>query len=118
MIYHITSSAAWTAARTTGSYVADTLATEGFIHFSTRDQVLRVANSRFAGQTGLVLLAVDPARLSAELRYEESHPGEHFPHLYGPLNLDAVVAVYPFAPQPDGRFQLPPAWPGTTETHE
>ncbi|MGQ9927271.1 MAG: DUF952 domain-containing protein [Chloroflexaceae bacterium] len=113
MIYHITRNAAWTAARAAGSYAADSLATEGFIHFSTRDQVLRVANTLFHGQTGLVLLVVDPARLSAPLRYEEAHPGEYFPHLYGPLNLDAVVAMYPFSPQPDGSFHWPPGAPGT-----
>lgn len=111
MIYHITSNAAWRAARAAGSYAADSLATEGFIHFSTRDQALRVANALFQGRRDLVLLAVDPARLSAEVRYEESLPGEHFPHLYGPLNLDAVVAVYPFPPRPDGSFDWPPGCP-------
>lgn len=114
MIFHITRSAAWEAARAVGSYTADTLASEGFIHFSTREQVLGVANTLFHGQAGLLLLAVDPVRLSAELRYEEAHPGQFFPHLYGPLNLDAVVAVYPFSPQPDGRFR----WPDGSEDGE
>lgn len=112
MIYHITSNAAWMAARAAGSYTADSLPTQGFIHFSTRDQVLHVANTLFHGQPGLVLLAVDPARLGAPLRYEEAHPGEYFPHLYGPLNLDAVIAVYPFPPQSDGSFDWPPGCPG------
>lgn len=107
MIFHITRSAAWEAARATGSYTADTLASEGFIHLSTGEQVLGVANALFHGQAGLLLLTIDPARLTAELRYEEAHPGQFFPHLYGPLNLDAVVAVYPFVPQPDGSFRLP-----------
>lgn len=111
MIYHITAAEAWAAAQAGGFYTADSLATEGFIHLSTRDQVRWVAGNRYRGQTGLVLLAVDPTRLIAELRYEESVPGQSFPHLYGPLNLDAVVAVAPFPPEPDGSFSLPPALP-------
>ncbi len=106
-IFHITTAAAWEAARAAGAYAADSLATEGFIHLSTRAQVLMVADNLFRGETGLVLLAVDPARLEAELRYDEVAPGQRFPHLYGPLNLDAVVAVHPFPPEPDGSFRLP-----------
>lgn len=107
-IFHITQAAAWEAAARDGSYAADSLASEGFIHLSTRAQLLWVAERFYKGQPGLVLLAVDPARLTAELRYEESEPGQRFPHLYGPLNLDAVAAVYPFAPGPAGSFSLPP----------
>ena len=89
----------------------DSLASEGFIHLSTREQVLWVAGRFYRGQAGLLLLAVDPARLVAELRYEEAEPGQHFPHLYGALNLDAIVEVYPFPPGPDGSFTLPPELP-------
>ncbi|HMQ34809.1 MAG TPA: DUF952 domain-containing protein [Chloroflexaceae bacterium] len=106
-IFHITTVAAWEDARRAGAYTADSLATEGFIHLSTRAQLLWVADRFYRGQAGLVLLAVDPARLLAELRYEESEPGQRFPHLYGPLNLDAVVAAHPFPPEPDGTFRLP-----------
>lgn len=106
-IFHITPAADWEAARAAGSYAADSLASEGFIHFSTRRQVLAVAERFYGGRAGLVLLEADPARLAAELRYEESEPGERFPHLYGPLNLDAVVSVHPFPPEPDGTFRMP-----------
>ncbi|NTU84914.1 MAG: DUF952 domain-containing protein [Chloroflexales bacterium] len=107
IIYHITQADAWERARRAGAYSADSLASEGFIHFSTREQVLWVAGRFYGGQTGLVLLAVEAGRLVAELRYEESEPGQRFPHLYGPLNLDAVVAARPFTPAPDGSFSLP-----------
>lgn len=107
VIYHITPAAAWDAAQHAGVYAADSLATEGFIHLSTRAQVLWVADRFYAGQSGLVLLAVATERLAAELRYEESEPGQRFPHLYGPLNLDAVIAAHLFAPGPDGSFKLP-----------
>ena len=66
-----------------------------------------MANARYKGRTDLVLLVLDPARVNAEIRYEESEPGQRFPHLYGPLNLDAVIAAVPFLPAPDGTFALP-----------
>jgi uncharacterized protein (DUF952 family) len=116
-IYHITSLAAWEAAQRAGEYRAASLESDGFIHFSRRGQVLEVANSFYEGDEGLVLLEVDTALLHGDLRLElpaglpppeGSPPGERFPHLYGPLNLDAVVAVHDFSPDPDGTFSLPP----------
>lgn len=106
-IYHITEAATWALAQAAGSYTADTLASEGFIHLSTRAQILGTANRFYHGRRDLVLLVVDPALLAAELRYEESEPGQLFPHLYGPLNLDAVTAALPFPPETDGSFRLP-----------
>ncbi|MCU0491673.1 MAG: DUF952 domain-containing protein [Chloroflexaceae bacterium] len=113
MIIHITSRAAWQQAQTEGSYRADSLTSEGFIHCSTPQQVVRVANTIYRGQPGLVLLCIDPARLTALLRYEppvqtdDPLAAELFPHLYGPLNLDAVVQVLDFPAEEDGSFQLP-----------
>jgi uncharacterized protein (DUF952 family) len=107
MIYHIAARADWEAAQAAGSYAADSLTSEGFIHCSTGAQVLGTAGRFFAGRHDLVLLAIDPARLTAELRYEEGEPGVLFPHLYGPLDLRAVVGSYPFAPAADGSFALP-----------
>jgi uncharacterized protein (DUF952 family) len=107
MIYHITARAQWQAAQSEGLYQGDTLATQGFIHASDLHQVLGTANRFYAGQPNLVLLCVDPARLTPELRYEEAD-GQRFPHLYGPLNLDAVAQVLDFPPNADGTFTLPP----------
>ncbi|NDJ60237.1 MAG: DUF952 domain-containing protein [Chloroflexi bacterium] len=110
-IYHIVPRGIWAQAQQTGEYRGDTLEAEGFIHFSTRDQVLMVANARFKRHTGLQLLAVAADRLTAELKYEPPYEnaegGELFPHLYGALNLDAVVRVVDFEPEPDGTFRLP-----------
>ncbi len=116
-IFHIARSADWDAAQAAGEYRAPLLAAQGFIHCSTRSQVIRVADALFRGQTGLLLLAIDPARLRATLRYElPIHPrtgqpepdiDELFPHVYGPLNLDAVTQVAPLLPGVDGRFALP-----------
>lgn len=109
-IYHITSRTAWEAAQTAGAYTAASLASEGFIHLSKVDQVLRVANAIYRNQTGLVLLVVDTQRVTHEIRWEPGtdKPDELFPHIYGPLNLDAVTRVVDFPPNPDGSFSLPP----------
>ena len=110
-IYHITTSTSWSAAQPAGTYTADSLASQGFIHCSTVEQILRVANMYYPGQPGLVILEIDPARLEPALHWE---PGadkadELFPHIYGPLNLDAVNRVFDFVPTSDGKFNLPPS---------
>ncbi len=109
MILHIARRGEWETAVTTGQYTADSLATEGFIHCSTVEQVLVPANERFRGQTDLLLLCIDPALLAAPLVYEDCYEtGMLFPHIYGPLNVTAVQSVLDFPPQADGSFVLPP----------
>lgn len=107
-ILHITTIDDWETAVAAGEYRADSLTSEGFIHCSTPEQVLMPANAMFAGQTDLILLLIDPARLTAELVYEDCYESGHqFPHIYGPLNLDAVTGFVHFPPNPDGTFALP-----------
>jgi uncharacterized protein (DUF952 family) len=91
MIYKILSAADWEAAQQAGRFdgSADDRR-DGFIHFSDRGQVIGTAAKYFAGQSGLMLLAVDGGRL-ADLRWERSRDDALFPHLYGPLELDAVA---------------------------
>jgi uncharacterized protein (DUF952 family) len=110
VIYHITSRTSWLAAQKSGEYTADSLAAQGFIHCSKADQVVRVANTWYAAQHGLVLLEIDETRLKPEVRWEPGtdKPDELFPHIYGPLNLDAVSQVYSFEPDRNGQFSLPP----------
>jgi len=111
-VLHITTLKEWLAAKKFGSYVAGSLTSEGFIHCSTPDQVLRVADTYFVGQRGLVLLIIDTSHLKSEIRWEPGTNGheEIFPHVYGPINLEAVVSVITFAPGMDGRFKLPPGY--------
>ncbi len=106
-ILHITDRETWEQARRRGVYHGDTLATEGVIHCSTPHQAARVASAHFRCVTGLVLLCIDPSRVGPEVRYEESEPGEHFPHIYGPLNADAVTNVVAFESGPEGEFIIP-----------
>lgn len=107
IIFHITRRDSWEQAKRAGVYRGDTLDTEGFIHSSTPRQVIKVANRFFRGQKGLVLLCIDPARVRPEIRYEGAGDGDEYPHLYGPLNVDAVMKVVPFEPGEDGTFALP-----------
>ncbi|MDM9384239.1 DUF952 domain-containing protein [Chlorogloeopsis sp. ULAP01] len=88
-------------------YHNDSLKTEGFIHCSTPQQITRVANYIFANQTGLVLLFINPEKVKAEIRYENTELDELFPHIYGALNTDAVFKIVDFEPNEDGLFQLP-----------
>lgn len=111
IITHLIQRADWERAQAAGTYHAPSLDTEGFIHFSTPEQVARTATRFYAGVGGLALLVVETDKLTARLVFEApSHPthdGELFPHLYGDLNLDAVVRVIDYPPQPDGTFAPP-----------
>ena len=118
MIFHITSRTAWVEAQKRGDYRAEGYAKEGFIHCSTLAQVLPVANNFYKGQSDLILLEIEPTLLSAKLKWEPPTggtppsgvpKGDRFPHIYGPINLDAVVRVVELTSNPDGTFDLPTA---------
>ena len=96
MIFHLVDSVSWALAQQRGEYRPDSLQTQGFVHLSTRAQVLATARRFFAGRTDLLLLHVDEAQLAGALKYEEGEPGQLFPHFYGPLPLSAVVKAVPF----------------------
>jgi uncharacterized protein (DUF952 family) len=94
-ILHIVSRSAWAAARTAGMYRAESLSSEGFIHFSSWSQLAVTAGRYYSRVPDLVVLVVDAAALD-DLRVELSpSTGETFPHLYGPLPVSAVVEVLP-----------------------
>ena len=116
MIYHITSRRAWEQAQANGEYRAESLQTEGFIHCSTLNQVLPVANNFYKGQSGLLLLEIEPALLSADLKWEPPSGGapppgvpvgDLFPHIFGAINLDAVLQVVDLPLHADGTHNLP-----------
>ena len=109
IIYHVASAADWARAQRDGEYTTSTrgrtLDEEGFIHASAAEQVAPVANLFYKGLPGLIVLVIDPDRVRPEIRYERV-PGSDapFPHIYGPLNADAVVATRPLEAGPDGEF--------------
>jgi uncharacterized protein (DUF952 family) len=106
-ILHITTRAQWEAAKNLGTYRSESLATEGFIHCSTVAQVIGSANRFFKAKQDLVILSIDPSSVTAEIRYEGAEPDNLFPHIYGALNIDAVIGSIDLEANPDGVFILP-----------
>lgn len=107
-IYHVCRAEEWQAAQAVGAYAGSSQdATDGFIHFSTAAQVIESAAKHRAGQSDLVLLAVDTARLGEALKWEPSRGGQLFPHLYGRLPLGAVTSVTDLPLDGAGRHLFP-----------
>lgn len=106
-ILHITTRAAWEAAHQSGAYQADTLDSEGFIHCSTPNQVLQVANLFFQESSDLLLLWINLRQLKSPVKWE-AVADQVFPHVYGPINLDAVEKVSIFSSDSDGVFRSLP----------
>lgn len=113
---HLCEAAQWDVSCADGEHRPESLAEVGFVHLSTPEQVHLPANRLYRGRTDLVLLHVDPDRLTDPVRWETGVPGDpesmRFPHLYGPLPVSAVIAVSAYQPDPDGTF-APLAGPGT-----
>jgi uncharacterized protein (DUF952 family) len=115
MILHITTPNEWGKARLEGEYTAPSLQSDGFIHCSTIKQTTDTANIFFKGQTGLILLCIDEGKLKSVCKFEEPvGGGQHdptvgnlFPHVYGPINLSAVIKVVDFPVNDAGFFELP-----------
>ena len=106
-LFHITEKQSWAIAQSKGIYIAPSLATEGFIHLSDPEQVLGTANRFYQGQQDLLLLEIDRDRLQSRLQYDQVPGHGTFPHLYGSLNLDAVVQIRSLNPNSNGQFELP-----------
>jgi uncharacterized protein (DUF952 family) len=95
-ILRITPRDKWEQAVAGGEYRSEDLATEGFIHCSTPEQLPWVVEKFYKGQTELVVLRIDTERLKSPLVWENPHETlKLFPHIYGPINLDAVVEAVP-----------------------
>jgi uncharacterized protein (DUF952 family) len=117
-IFHIAERTAWEHGVAAGRYRAASLASEGFIHCSSRAQVVETANRYYQGRSGLLLLCIDPGRLGSEVKYEgPAHPAasaeqtrdrqDLFAHVYGPIDLASVARVVELEPSAAGVF----AWP-------
>ncbi|HUO05216.1 MAG TPA: DUF952 domain-containing protein [Candidatus Binataceae bacterium] len=113
MIFHILKRDEWTHAVASGRYSPPSLAVEGFIHCSTIDQLIGTANGFFHGQDGLAVLCIEEHLLTAPLKLEppadaaDARAKTLFPHIHGPLNLDAVAKVIDFPCEADGSFRMP-----------
>ncbi len=109
IIYKICPQVLWRDAARNGVFKGAAIdLSDGFIHFSTAEQVEETAAKHFAGQKDLVLVSVETERLGDSLKWEPSRGGALFPHLYGDLALAAVTRVDPLPLRPDGRHVFPP----------
>src|SRR5439155_1794447 len=108
MIYHMCPAEAWEEAVAAGRYTGtEDDRRDGFLHFSTATQIAESARRHRGGQAGLVLVAVEAARLGDRLRWEKSRDGARFPHLYGPLFPSEAATVVPLPLCPDVEHDLP-----------
>jgi len=106
-LFHIVAATAWEQAVATGEYRPPSLAEQGFVHFSFREQVARTANLLYHEQDGLVVVEFDPARLRAPVVNEDLYDaGEQFPHVYAAIPAAAAVAVHPLHRGPNGRYRF------------
>ena len=105
VIYHLVTADYWHSRDFTTPYLPHDFESDGFIHCTRGlDLLLQVANTFYRGAPGeFLLLVIDESRVSAEIRYESG-----FPHIYGPLNRDATVAIHTMNRHADGRFELSP----------
>src|SRR4051794_4065883 len=111
-IYKIVSAAQWREAEVAGAFRgAPVDLADGFMHFSTAEQVAETAAKHFAGQRDLLLVRVDTERLGDKLKWELSRGGALFPHLYAELSLTDVIATQPLPLGDDGKHHFPPLVP-------
>lgn len=109
MIYHIVERESWEKAKSSGKYHPYSLKKDGFIHCSDLEQVEGVANNLYEGEDELLLLAIDEERVAAKVVYEDLYDlGEEYPHIYGPLDVEAVTKAVEFSVPADGegKFRL------------
>jgi uncharacterized protein (DUF952 family) len=108
VLVHLCSAEDWRRAQACGELRPDSLQAQGFVHLSAPEQVHLPANRLYSGRTDLVLLHIDPAKLSDPVRWEPGVPTDpeamRFPHLYGPLPVTAVIITTSYEPGPDGSF--------------
>lgn len=94
IFYHVTTAADWNAAKQMGAYKHPSLEAEGFIHCSQDHQVAGVLERYFAGKTNIVKLVIESDKLTSKYVFDWSKStADTFPHVYGPINIDAVVDV-------------------------
>ena len=111
-IYKVCAETLWSDAMRAGAFKgAPVDLADGYIHFSTQEQLSETLKRHFGGQSGLVLIEVDAARLGDMLKWEPSRGGALFPHLYGELEFDAVISVIDLPLRSDGSHTIPELLP-------
>lgn len=108
LILHVISEDEWKKEKNDAYLYPESLKTVGFIHCATREQILKSVEFLYRENVNLKLLCIDSDRVKAKVVYEDLHKtGDAFPHIYGALNLNAVVDVVDFKPNEKGIFVIP-----------
>lgn len=107
LIFHLVKKNDWKEQKKESRYAPESLDSHGFIHCSSGDDIEGVANRLFKGEEGVLLIVINTTLIEPELKYEEDEEtGTRYPHIYGPLNLDAVVDKIELATDDDGLFEI------------
>lgn len=107
LLFHITTKENWKEFNNSGSYEPESYEREGFIHCSTGEQVEATANRNFRGESEILLLVIDATTLHEDIKYEENEDtGEKYPHLYRPLNTNAIIDNITIEAEGDGKFDI------------
>ena len=107
ILFHLTTKEDWKAHQSDGNYEPESLDTQGFIHCSSGDQVEDTANRLFAEKQEILLLVIDVSSLRPQVKYElDEDTGLKFPHIYGPLNTNAVIDKIDIHTEDDGKFEI------------
>lgn len=105
LIFHLVSAGDWKASQQSGLYIPVSLEEDGFIHCSNGRQIQEVANKYFNGEQELMLIVIDVTSLESDLKFETPvDSDEKYPHIHGPLNIDAVIDKIKLSPEEDGTF--------------
>lgn len=106
LLFHVTTRDDWQEHKNSGNYEPESLDTQGFIHCSSGHQVEDTANKHFADKEQILLLVIDVAMVREQIKYEEDKNGEKFPHIYGPLSINAVIDQIDVAAEENGKFNI------------
>jgi len=107
LIFHITTKKIFKKAKNNSAFEPESLEEQGFIPCSTGDQVEETANRNFGSREQILLLVINVSALSSELKYEkDEQTGEKHPHIYGPLNTDAIIDKLQVFSEKDGSFNI------------
>ncbi|PAU95490.1 hypothetical protein CK503_00035 [Aliifodinibius salipaludis] len=107
LLFHITTKEDWKTFNNSGSFEPESLDSEGFIHCSTGEQVEDTANRIFGDKDEILLLVIDATTLHEDIKYEkDADTGEKFPHLYSPLNTNAIIDKITIKAEDDGHFDI------------
>lgn len=107
ILFHITTKEDWKTHQSDGNYEPESLDSQGFIHCSRGDQLEDTANRLFAGKQEFLLLVIDVSSLRPQVKYElNEDTGLKFPHIYGPLNTNAVIDKIDIQAEDDGKFKI------------